>query len=109
MMPNAIPECGAGNGDASSEICRSGPARMTFRRVIQQRATPLAISIRQSEKEPTMKFIKNFLCEEEGVTAIEYGLIAALVGVVIVSSVTLLGAKLNEVFNNVVIKLGPGA
>ncbi len=56
-----------------------------------------------------MKFIKNFLCEEEGVTAIEYGLIAALVGVVIVSSVTLLGAKLNEVFNNVVIKLGPGA
>ncbi len=56
-----------------------------------------------------MNFIKNFLCEEDGVTAIEYGLIAALVGVVIVTSVTLLGGKLNDVFNNVVAKLAPGA
>ncbi len=56
-----------------------------------------------------MKFIKNFLREEDGVTAIEYGLIAALVGVVIVVSVTSLGAKLDDVFNNVVDKLAPGA
>jgi pilus assembly protein Flp/PilA len=56
-----------------------------------------------------MKFIKNFLCEEDGVTAIEYGLIAALVGVAIVVSVTALGGKLKDVFDNVVLKLAPGA
>ncbi len=56
-----------------------------------------------------MKFIKNFLCEEDGVTAIEYGLIASLVGVAIVVSVTSLGAKLGDVFTNVVAKLAPGA
>ncbi len=55
-----------------------------------------------------MKFIKNFLREEDGVTAIEYGLIAALVGVVIVASVTSLGARLDLVFKNIVAKLAPG-
>ncbi len=56
-----------------------------------------------------MSFIKNFICEEDGVTAIEYGLIAALVGVAIVTAVTGLGTELNAVFNNVVLKLTPGA
>jgi pilus assembly protein Flp/PilA len=93
----------------TAKICRSGSATMRFRRVIAPKATPQAISTRYSEKEITMNFIKNFLCEEDGVTAIEYGLIAALVGVVIVTSVTLLGGKLNDVFNNVVAKLAPGA
>ncbi len=55
-----------------------------------------------------MKFIKNFLREEDGVTAIEYGLIAALVGVVIVTSVTSLGTRLDLVFKNIVLKLAPG-
>ncbi len=54
-----------------------------------------------------MKFIKNFLCEEDGVTAIEYGLIAALVGVAIVVSVTALGTELKAVFDKVADKLTP--
>jgi pilus assembly protein Flp/PilA len=36
--------------------------------------------------------------DERGVTALEYGLIAGLVAVVIVTSVTALGTKLNTTF-----------
>ena len=42
--------------------------------------------------------VSRFLKNEAGVTAIEYGLIAALIAVVIITSVTLVGTKLQEVF-----------
>lgn len=45
-----------------------------------------------------MKFIKNFIREEDGVTAIEYGLIAALIAVVIILTVTAVGTNLKAVF-----------
>ena len=48
-----------------------------------------------------MNFIKNFIREEDGVTAIEYGLIAALIAVVIITAVTLIGTNLETVFNYV--------
>jgi len=48
-----------------------------------------------------MKFIKNFLREEDGVTAIEYGLIAALIAVVIIGIVKTVGTDLVEVFTKV--------
>jgi pilus assembly protein Flp/PilA len=38
---------------------------------------------------------------ESGVTAIEYGLIAALIAVAIITAVTLVGTNLTAVFNNV--------
>ena len=38
---------------------------------------------------------------EEGVTALEYGLIAALIAVVIIASVTLLGTNLSSKFNTI--------
>jgi len=41
---------------------------------------------------------KRFVQEEDGVTAIEYGLIAALIAVVIIASVKLVGTKLDGVF-----------
>jgi len=47
------------------------------------------------------KFIKSFARDEEGVTAIEYGLIAALIAVVIITSVTLVGTDLALVFTAV--------
>lgn len=46
-----------------------------------------------------MEFIKNFMQEEDGVTAIEYGLIAALVAVAIVVGAGALGTGLNGLFN----------
>ena len=43
-----------------------------------------------------MNFIKNFLREEDGVTAIEYGLIAALIAVVILKQ-NILGGSCGRV------------
>ena len=48
-----------------------------------------------------MKKLIKFLKDEEGVTAIEYGLIAALVGVAIVVGAGLLGTGLNTLFTNI--------
>ncbi len=48
-----------------------------------------------------MQFIKNFITEEDGVTAIEYGLIAALIAVVIIGAVTLIGTGLNGTFTTI--------
>ena len=52
------------------------------------------------------RFIKNFAREEEGVTAIEYGLIAALIAIVIIGAVTVVGSKLCATFNKVATALG---
>ncbi|SOY57263.1 Flp pilus assembly protein, pilin Flp [Cupriavidus taiwanensis] len=41
---------------------------------------------------------KQFIRDEDGVTAIEYGLIAALIAVVIIVSVRLIGTNLNIIF-----------
>ena len=46
-------------------------------------------------------FVQRFFKDESGATAIEYGLIAALVAVVIVSGLTLVGTKLSTTFNNI--------
>lgn len=45
--------------------------------------------------------INKFLKDESGATAIEYGLIAALVGVAIVGALSLLGGSLNTMFGTV--------
>lgn len=41
---------------------------------------------------------RRFMRDEEGVTAIEYGLIAALIAVVIIVNVKAIGTALNGVF-----------
>jgi pilus assembly protein Flp/PilA len=41
------------------------------------------------------KFVSKLIKDESGATAIEYGLIVALIAVVIISAVTTLGANLN--------------
>jgi len=45
------------------------------------------------------------LADESGVTAIEYGLIAALISVAIVTAVTLVGTNLSNTFNTIATKL----
>lgn len=42
------------------------------------------------------KFIARFARDESGATAIEYGLIVALIAVVIIGAVTALGTNLNS-------------
>lgn len=44
---------------------------------------------------------RNFLSDEEGVTAIEYGLIAALVAVAVVTAVSLIGTQLDTLFKKI--------
>ena len=53
-----------------------------------------------------VQLIKNFGREEDGVTAIEYGLIAALIAVVIITSVKLIGTELVVVFTKIATELG---
>ena len=45
--------------------------------------------------------IARFLNDESGATAIEYGLIAALIAVVIIAAVTSLGQKVRTTFETV--------
>jgi pilus assembly protein Flp/PilA len=45
------------------------------------------------------------ITDEQGVTAIEYGLIASLVAVVIITAVTLVGTNLSTTFNTIAGKL----
>jgi len=47
------------------------------------------------------KFVTRFIKDESGATAIEYGLIAALIAVVIITGVTAVGTKLNTQFSNI--------
>ncbi len=42
-----------------------------------------------------------FLKDESGATAIEYGLIVALIAVVIIAAVTAIGGTLNETFKTI--------
>ena len=49
--------------------------------------------------------LQRFATDESGVTAIEYGLIASLIAVVIVTAVTLVGTNLTTLFNNIAAKV----
>jgi len=47
------------------------------------------------------KLFSRFLKDESGATAIEYGLIAALIALAIVAGATTLGTKLGQKFNDI--------
>ena len=51
--------------------------------------------------------MKNFWKNEEGQGMVEYGLIIALVAVVVIVGITLLGTSTNNVFNSIGDKLKP--
>jgi pilus assembly protein Flp/PilA len=48
-----------------------------------------------------MTTFKKMLANEEGATAIEYGLIAALIAVAAITALTSIGNNLNKTFTNV--------
>jgi len=54
-----------------------------------------------------MKKLLNLLKDESGATAIEYGLIAALISVAIIAVLILLGGNLGQTFQAVSDNLGP--
>ena len=47
------------------------------------------------------KFVSRFMNDESGATAIEYGLIVALIAVVIIVAVTTVGTNLGTKFNTI--------
>jgi pilus assembly protein Flp/PilA len=49
----------------------------------------------------SMTKLRNFLRDENGATAIEYGLIAACISVAIILAITTVGTNLNNTFTNV--------
>jgi pilus assembly protein Flp/PilA len=53
-----------------------------------------------------LKFIRKMLRDEAGPTAIEYGLIAALIAVVTIAGLTTLGTTLNARYNAIATKVG---
>ena len=56
-----------------------------------------------------MKKLISFLKDEEGATAIEYGLLAALIAIVIIAGATAVGANLNELFTRIATELATWA
>jgi pilus assembly protein Flp/PilA len=54
-----------------------------------------------------LNFGKSLWQDESGATAIEYGLLAALISVAIILAVTTLGGTLNSVFTDVEAKMDP--
>jgi pilus assembly protein Flp/PilA len=53
-----------------------------------------------------MNSIKRFVREEEGVTMVEYGLLAALIAVVCIAAIKLIGTNLDAVFDFIGVELG---
>ena len=55
------------------------------------------------------KFTQRFLRDNKGVTAIEYGLIAGLIVVIIAVAVGDVGNAVNTIFKNVKTAIAPGS
>ena len=53
-----------------------------------------------------LKFIRKMLRDDAGPTAIEYGLIAALIAVVTIAGLTTLGTTLNSRYNSITTNVG---
>ncbi|MBY3138687.1 Flp family type IVb pilin [Rhizobium laguerreae] len=54
------------------------------------------------------KLFSRFLQDESGATAIEYGLIAALISVALITGATTLGNRIGTTFNNLGTKMNTG-
>ena len=48
-----------------------------------------------------LNLLKSLIEQDEGVTAIEYGLIAALIAVVIIAAITVVGTELQDTFTTI--------
>ena len=60
-----------------------------------------ASAYEETDWRPNMTIIKKIFKNEDGATAIEYGLIAALIAVAAIAGMTTLGGRIGGGFNNV--------
>ena len=56
-----------------------------------------------------LKLVRFFYANEKGATAIEYGLIAALIAVAAIAAMTSIGENLEATFDNVATELEAGS
>jgi pilus assembly protein Flp/PilA len=67
------------------------------------------LSIIKSERKEVKRMkekIMNFFRDEEGATAVEYGIMVALIAAVIIVAVTAIGTNLETTFDNVATAIG---
>jgi len=86
----------------------NGPAGKGPDRIRAQGGVTAPSRHRHKLKESSMhviRFIQDLARDEDGVTAIEYGLIAALIAVVIIAAVEAVGGGVSSTFNSVADKL----
>jgi pilus assembly protein Flp/PilA len=76
------------------------PPYAVFKRCTEKREK-LQTTPTTPPRRETMTNLKQLWTEEEGVTALEYGLIAALIAVVIIAAVKAVGTKTSSTFNTV--------
>ena len=53
-----------------------------------------------------MNALRNFVKDESGASAVEYGLLVALISVVIIGAVTMLGKSISTMFTGVASTIG---
>jgi pilus assembly protein Flp/PilA len=68
---------------------------------LSDRQGVIGMSTEDQTRRLTMTFFKNLLRDEQGATAIEYGLIAALIAVAAITAMTALGGQLSDTFEGV--------
>jgi pilus assembly protein Flp/PilA len=67
----------------------------------EERREARSLISHEAEGNCTMTILARFLNNEDGVTAIEYALIASLIALVIITSVQTVGTKVSTVFTEV--------
>ena len=74
-----------------------------FQMAFQEAAQPLvSIELRRHAAEVQQQNEQQDACsDEDGVTAIEYGLLAALIALALAGGATILGTGLNNIFNDI--------
>jgi pilus assembly protein Flp/PilA len=66
----------------------------------EQLGTRFRLAVNPKETDMS-KFVTRFMKDESGATAIEYGLIAALIAVVIIGAATTLGTNISSTFSKI--------
>ena len=64
--------------------------------------------MRKISEKLTKLYVRIRYCET-GATAVEYGIMVALIAVVIIAAVTLIGINLKATFNNVATEIAPAS
>ena len=76
-----------------------------YPRIDKLHQTALIALVCSLEETPMFKSLHSFAKDESGATAIEYGLIAALIAVAAIGALTSVGSSLNTLFTGVASKL----